>query len=110
MQPVIYTRVELSPNPQSNGKLERFHGSIKTECIRRKALTSADHARSVIEQYIACYNHEWLHSAIGYVTPAYKLAGTAETFQTQRDLKLKAARVRRAERNQTRKTEDKHAD
>jgi transposase InsO family protein len=104
------THVTTSPYyPQSNGKLERFHGTIKRECIRRNALTDLDHAKSVIEPYIAYYNHERLHSAIGYVTPADKMAGRAEQIQEQRDQKLKNARLRRSKRNQTTNAADNQA-
>jgi len=40
------THVRTSPYyPQSNGKLERWHGSIKRECIRPAAIDSLDDAR-----------------------------------------------------------------
>ena len=34
--------------PQSNGKVEPFHGTIKKECIRKKALLDQDHAKIII--------------------------------------------------------------
>jgi len=95
-----FTHVTTSPYyPQSNGKIERFHGTIKTECIRRKALTGLEQARQVIAPYVEYYNHERLHSAIGYVTPADKLDGRADEIQQARDRKLDAARHRRIAQN-----------
>lgn len=44
---------------------------------------------------MAHYNHQRLHSAIGFVTPADMLAGRAEAIWAARDRKLEAARVRR---------------
>ena len=41
------------------------------------------------------YNHVRLHSAIGYVTPADKLAGRDAEIFAARDRKLEAARERR---------------
>ena len=35
-------------HPQSNGKIERFHKSLKVECIRRKAMGSLEEARILI--------------------------------------------------------------
>lgn len=90
------THARTSPSyPQSNGKIERFHGSVKGECINRKALTCKEHAESVIGDYIAHYNHRRLHSAIGYVTPADRLAGRDVAIRAERAAKLKAAAVAR---------------
>ena len=41
------------------------------------------------------YNHERLHSAIGFVTPAAMLAGQAAAIWAARDQKLEAARAAR---------------
>lgn len=84
--------------PQSNGKLERFHGSLKGEHLHRKHLTGPDHARQVIAHYVDYYNHERLHSALGYVTPADMLANRQATIHAERDRKLAAARNARKHR------------
>jgi putative transposase len=64
------THVRTSPHyPQSNGKIERWHQSLKKECIRPQTPTS------LVERYVKTYNHVGLHSAIGYMAPADKLAG-----------------------------------
>lgn len=84
--------------PQSNGKLERWHGSLKTECIRLTCPASLEEAHRRVAQYVEHYNHVRLHSAIGYVTPADKLNGLAEEIFAERDRKLEAARERRKER------------
>jgi hypothetical protein len=44
------------------------------------------------------YNTVRLHSAIGYVTPADKLAGRAEQIWAERRRKLAAAQARRIAR------------
>ena len=70
------THVRTSPfYPQSNGKLERFHATIKQECIRPKVPLSLDEARKQVADYIRYYNDERLHSALGYVAPKIKLEG-----------------------------------
>jgi hypothetical protein len=48
-------------------------------------------------------NEVRLHSAIGYITPADKLAGQAEEIFAARDRKLEAARRLRAESRQRRR-------
>jgi transposase InsO family protein len=91
------THVRTSPYyPQSNGKIERWHGTLKTESIRVTPPTSLDDARRVVETFVDYYNHGRLHSAIDYVTPADRLHGRHELIAAERDRKLEAARLRRA--------------
>ena len=82
--------------PQSNGKLERWHGSLKRECVRPAAVSSFDEARRLLASYIDYYNNTRLHSALGYVTPADKLTGLEKEIFAERDRKLEEARQRRA--------------
>jgi putative transposase len=91
------THVRISPGyPQSNGKLERFHRTLKEDCIRQQTPLSLEDARRVVGRFVAHYNGVRLHSAIGYVTPLDKLEGRAPAILEQRQRKLAAARVRRA--------------
>jgi transposase InsO family protein len=91
------THVRTSPYyPQSNGKLERWHGSLKRECVRAAAPGSLEEARRRITTYVDHYNTARLHSALGYVTPADKLAGLDQEIFAERDRKLEEARGRRA--------------
>ena len=98
------THVRTSPYyPQSNGKLERFHGSIKGECIRPGTPISLEDALRIVGRYVDHYNQVRLHSAIGYVAPADKLAGREAEIFAVRDRKLDEARERRkAQRATTR--------
>jgi putative transposase len=90
------THVRTSPYyPQSNGKIERWHRSLKSECIRPGVPLSLEDARRLVTNYVNYYNNKRLHSSIGYVTPADKLAGRAPAIFAERDRKLKAARERR---------------
>ena len=60
------THVRTSPYyPQSNGKLERWHKSLKSECIRPGTPLTPEDARRLIQQYVDHYNTVRLHSAIG---------------------------------------------
>ena len=90
------SHVRTSPfYPESNGKLERWHGSLKQECIRPGTPLSLEDARRIVARYVEHYNHVRLHSAIGYVAPADKLAGREREIFQDRDRKLEAARERR---------------
>ena len=90
------THVRTSPYyPQSNGKLERFHKTIKGECIRPKTPLSLDDARRLVTDYIEHYNTVRLHSAIGYIAPADMLHGRDKEILEKRDQKIKAAREQR---------------
>jgi putative transposase len=90
------THVRTAPYyPQSNGKLERWHGSIKAECIRRTSHDTKEEATKRIADYVTHYNTVRLHSAIGYITPADCLAGLSQVIADERDRKLEEARSRR---------------
>ena len=90
------TQVRTSPYyPQSNGKIERWHKTLKGECIRVKTPLSLDDSRRIVADFVAHYNEVRLHGAIGYVTPADKLAGRERAIFNERDRKLGAARERR---------------
>ncbi len=90
------THVRTSPYyPQSNGKLERWHQTLKVTTIRPKAPGSPEEARRLVARFVDHYNHHRLHSAIGFITPADMLAGRADAIWAARDQKLEAARARR---------------
>jgi transposase InsO family protein len=95
------THVRTSPYyPQSNGKIERWHKSLKSECIRPGTPLTPEDARRLIEQYVDHYNTVRLHSAIGFVTPADMLAGRQAEIHAARDRKLEEARRQRQLRRQ----------
>jgi transposase InsO family protein len=96
------THVKTSPYyPQSNGKIERWHQSLKSECIRKGTPLCLEDARRIVEQYVIRYNTVRLHSAIGYITPQDKLEGREKEIFAERDRKLQEARERRKAKRQT---------
>jgi transposase InsO family protein len=90
------THVRTSPYyPQSNGEIERWHKTLKGECIRVKTPLSLEDARRVVADFVAHDNEVRLHGAISDVTPAAKLAGRDPVIFAERDRKLAEARERR---------------
>ncbi len=100
VQSCNFTHVRTSVNyPQSNGKIERFHKSIKQEHVRRTPYLSLRDAQLKMAEWIDYYYHERLHSAISYLTPFDMLSGRAEEKLEQRRIKLAQAAKRRKEKN-----------
>ncbi len=92
------THVRTAPYyPQSNGKLERWNKSIKSECIRPGVPLSLADAERLIVQYVQVYNEQRLHSSIGYITPKDMLEGRQKQIHAERDRKLEQARKQREE-------------
>jgi transposase InsO family protein len=47
-QEVVHSRIRVG-HPQSNGKIERFHQTLKAECVRTHALGGFEEAKTIIE-------------------------------------------------------------
>ena len=95
------THVRTSPfYPQSNGKLERFHKSIQSECVRPACAQTREEAQKHIDEYVTYYNTERLHSAIGYVTPQQMIEGRQQRIFIERERKLEQAREARRQKRQ----------
>ena len=93
------THVRTSPYyPQSNGKLERWNGTVKSEALRLTQPKDLDDARRIVGKFVEHYNARRLHSAIGYIAPNDKLAGLEASIWAERDRKLEAARELRHQR------------
>jgi transposase InsO family protein len=80
---------------QANGKIERWHKSLKGERIRPGTPLSLDDARRLVEGYIDHYNNIRLNSATGYITPKDMLAGRQREIHAERDRKLEETRKQR---------------
>jgi transposase InsO family protein len=93
------THVLTSPHyPQSNGKLERYHRTLKEQAIRPKTPLTLEDARRVVGEFVEHYNTVRLHSALGYVAPKDRLEGRHQEIYAARDRKLEAAREKRRQR------------
>lgn len=94
------THVRISPGyPQSNGKIERWHKTLKQDTVRVRSPGSLVEARELVASFVEHYNRVRLHSALGYIAPNDMLAGNADRIHSERDRKLERAReLRRQQR------------
>ena len=74
---------------------ERWHQSLKVECIQPGTPLSPDDARRLVAGYVAHYNQLRLHSAIGLRDAHDMLVGRQAQIHAERDRKLEAARQQR---------------
>jgi transposase InsO family protein len=95
------SHVRTSPGyPQSNGKLERWHRTVKSEAIRPQTPLTLEQARRVVDKFVRYYNEVRLHSGIGYVTPLARLTGQDQQILAERQRKLALARKHRRQAHQ----------
>jgi putative transposase len=95
------THVRTSPYyPQSNGKIERWHQTLKGTALRPAQPETVEQGRRIVARFVEHYNKVRLHSALGYVTPLAFMVGQASAIWAERDRKLEAAREQRRQRRQ----------
>lgn len=57
-------------HPQTQGKDERFHRTLKEDLLLRKPLTDLAEAQKEFDEFRDCYNHERPHGALELDVPA----------------------------------------
>jgi transposase InsO family protein len=95
----ITSRFTSPYHPQSNGKIERWHKSIKWEAIYPGSPVTEDELRRIIETFVSNYNKNRLHAAIGYLAPLDKLEGRGEAIHAARKAFLLEQRALRRQRS-----------
>ncbi len=90
--------------PQSNGKIERDHRTIKSQCIRPSTPLTIEDTKRAVRSFVEHYNTQRLHSVLGYVTPLDMLEGRQKAIHEERDRKLEEARRTRADRRRQEKS------
>mgnify|MGYP006299539909 CR=1 FL=1 len=64
------TQEYITPyTPQQNGMIERFFGSLKSECVWHQQFEDQDHAFKVISDWIEEYRTMRPHSSLNYLSP-----------------------------------------
>jgi len=56
-------------HPQTNGKDERFHRTLKSGLLKQRGLRDLVDAQSAFDEFRAIYNHERPHQALGMDVP-----------------------------------------
>jgi transposase InsO family protein len=71
-------------HPQTNGKIERFHETLKAR-MNLLVYTSPEQLRRTMREFIHYYNHRRYHEAIGNVAPADVYYGRREEILRRRE-------------------------
>ena len=69
-------------HPQTNGKDERFHRSLKAEVFAVHTLGDLQHAQQLLDNWRHCYNHERPHEALDMDTPVSRYRISPRTMPT----------------------------
>jgi transposase InsO family protein len=67
-------------HPQTQGKEERLHRTLKAEVLSRTDLRDLAHSQEVFDQWRPIYNHERPHGALELATPASRYAPSARAL------------------------------
>ena len=57
-------------HPWENPFIERFFGTLKSECLQRYTFDTLADAQLLLDQWQLEYNHHRPHSSLDYLTPA----------------------------------------
>ena len=86
-------------HPESNGRIERFHRSLREEALSDQQLKDKYQAIDIIKTWVDYYNHQRLHSALNYLSPVDYLNGNKDEKVSERRTKLKNALKKRRQEN-----------
>jgi len=87
-------------HPQTNGKMERYHQTIKRE-VNQVPYEVPQDLESAIKEFVDFYNYHRYHKALGDVTPADVLQGRREQILKRRREVERETFERRRRYNQT---------
>lgn len=70
-------------HPQTNGKLERFHRSLKAEVLAGRSFSDPAQVQQAVDRWRHIYNHQRPHDALGLHTPASRYAASPVAFPSR---------------------------
>ena len=86
-------------HPETNGKAERFFGSIRREALQLYYPASFTEAEAIIGDFVSLYNNRRLHAGIKFVRPIDMFHGRQQYILEKRKLNLVAAKQARISYN-----------
>ena len=90
-------------HPQTNGKIERYHQSIKRE-VNQVPYDVPGNLEIAISDFVSYYNNRRYHKALGNVTPADVLHGRRDQIlQERKEVKTQTLQRRKLYNQQLRK-------
>jgi hypothetical protein len=83
----IQHRLTAPASPNQNGKVERFHGTLRRELLDdAEPFTSLDQAQATVDAWVREYNHDRPHQGLDEKVPVSPAQRFAPTTQAERDL------------------------
>lgn len=67
-------------HPQTNGKDERFHRTLKAEVLKAQSFADIEQAQHRFDAWRHVYNHERPHEALGMETPASRYSASVRSM------------------------------
>jgi transposase InsO family protein len=67
-------------HPQTNGKDERFHRTLKAELLSGRLFADHDHAQHAFDAWREIYNHERPHQALALAVPASRYRPSERSY------------------------------
>ena len=94
-------------HPQTNGKLERFHETLKGR-MNLLVWASPEELRAAIAEFIEFYNQRRYHEGIGNVAPADVYYGRREEIMKQREEQKQQTLYERFEYNRAQRSKQRY--
>ena len=86
-------------HPESNGRIERYHRSVREEGLGDTEPKDLYEARQLVEDWVDFYNHRRLHAGLQYLRPADYYRGNPDELIENRQRKLlEATKIRNVKR------------
>jgi transposase InsO family protein len=67
-------------HPQTQGKDERFHRTLKAEVLQGRAFTDLEHCQRLFDDWRQVYNQQRPHEALGMAVPADRYQASPRAF------------------------------